>query len=101
MLELAEPTGPTQPRQAAPAAPANPAAPAAPADPAAPANPAAPAAWSVLPSPITAVLRRECLASVAEIRAAIQHEVAEYTRPGPRWYGHIRDDSAESARPRR
>jgi hypothetical protein len=27
------------------------------------------------------VLRRECLASVAEIRAAIQHEVAEYTRP--------------------
>ena len=81
MLELAEPTGPTQPRQAAPAAPANPAAPAAPADPAAPANPAAPAAWSVLPSPITAVLRRECLASVAEIRAAIQHEVAEYTRP--------------------
>jgi hypothetical protein len=35
----------------------------------------------VLPNPVTAVLRRDCLASVAEIRTAIQREVAEYTRP--------------------
>ena len=74
MLKLAEPTGrakptgPAQPSEAAPTASSTPETPTA---------PETPAAWPVLPEPITAVLRRECLASVAEIRTAIQREVAD------------------------
>jgi hypothetical protein len=37
--------------------------------------------WPVLPAPVAAVLRTESAVSVAEILAAIQNEVAEYTRP--------------------
>jgi hypothetical protein len=59
VLKLAEPTELAQPAPATPAGPG----------------------WPVLPAPVTAVLRQECPASVAEIRTAIQHEVAEYTRP--------------------
>jgi hypothetical protein len=42
---------------------------------------AADAGWPVLPAQITAMLRKECPASVAEILTVIQGEVAEYTRP--------------------
>jgi hypothetical protein len=46
-----------------------------------PARPTASGVWPVLPAKIAAVLRTECPASIAEILAAIQNEVAEYTRP--------------------
>ena len=42
---------------------------------------AADAGWPVLPAQVTAMLRKECPASVAEILTVIQGEVAEYTRP--------------------
>jgi PucR C-terminal helix-turn-helix domain len=42
---------------------------------------AADAGWPVLPAEVTAMLRKECPASVAEILTVIQGEVAEYTRP--------------------
>jgi hypothetical protein len=51
----------------------------------------------VLPGPVTAVLRRECPASVAEIRTAIQREVAEYTRPLDPAYVNILGRAVEHA----
>ena len=53
--------------------------------------------WPVLPAPVTAVLRQECPASVAEIRTAIQHEVAEYTRPLDPAYVHALGRAVEHA----
>jgi hypothetical protein len=70
-----------------------------PAVPAAAVGPDTPAGpgWPVLPDPVTAVLRRECPASVAEIRTAIQREVAEYTRPLDPAYVHTLGRAVEHA----
>ena len=51
----------------------------------------------VVPAPVAAVLRAESGASIAEIVAAIQNEVAEYTRPLDPAYGRTLSQAAEHA----
>jgi hypothetical protein len=78
VLNLAEPAVPAEPTAAAPSAPAA-------------------SGWPVLPAPVTAVLRRECPASVADIRTAIQNEIAEYARPLDPAYVHALGRAVEHA----
>ena len=51
----------------------------------------------VVPAPVAAVLRAESGASIAEIVAAIQNEVAEYTRPLDPAYGRTLSQAVEHA----
>jgi hypothetical protein len=51
----------------------------------------------VVPAPVAAVLRAESGASIAEIIAAIQNEVAEYTRPLDPAYGRTLSQAVEQA----
>jgi PucR C-terminal helix-turn-helix domain len=63
----------------------------------APATTSASEPTPVLPAPVAAVLRAESGASIAEIVAAIQNEVAEYTRPLDPAYGRTLSQAVEHA----
>ena len=63
----------------------------------APAVSAAGTGWPVLPAQLSAMLRKECPASVAEILTVIQDEVAEYTRPLDPAYVHRLGRAVEHA----
>jgi hypothetical protein len=63
----------------------------------APASTSASEPAPVVPAPVAAVLRAESGASIAEIVAAIQNEVAEYTRPLDPAYGRTLSQAAEHA----
>jgi hypothetical protein len=67
------------------------------AEPIAPATTSASEPAPVVPAPVAAVLRAESGASIAEIVAAIQNEVAEYTRPLDPAYGRTLSQAAEHA----